>query len=176
MDTVLNMSDSLITEMDVSIREVCPTDYEAFADFLQDNNCPEILKQFHPFQLTAETAYQIACIPHQDHFYVAVHGKRIVGLSMLRGWDVGFDIPSFGILIDISMHGSRLGRQLTEYTITEAKSIGCKCVRLSVYDDNVVAMQLYRSLGFRETERTSIIHNGELRVKVVMIKELEANQ
>ena len=154
------------------IRQVRDTDYEDLARFFEANNRSEITRHFHPFPLTLQAAHQIACTNHLDRYYVAIWDERIVGLCMLRGWDEGFEIPSFGILVDHRHHGLGLGRQMTVFAISEARNLGYHSVRLSVYASNVRAMGLYLSLGFQEISRESCIVAGEPDEKVIMIKDL----
>lgn len=154
------------------IRQVHNTDYETLARFLEENNTPEITRHFHPFLLTSQTAYQIACTNHLDRYYIAIWEERIIGLCMLRGWDEGFKIPSFGILVDHRCRGLNLGRQMTEFAIREARNLNCYNIRLSVYASNVHAMDLYFSLGFEEITREFCVIAGEIDEKVIMVKNL----
>jgi [ribosomal protein S18]-alanine N-acetyltransferase len=156
-----------------TIRPVEYADYEALAVFFENNNRPEVTRYFHPFPLNAQTAYKIACTPHLDYYYVAIISSRIVGLFMLRGWDDGFEIPSFGIVVDYRQRGFGLGRKLTEFAIREARKMGCHKIRLSTYASNVNSVRLYMSLGFAEVSRESVLMNEEQDVKIVMTKDLK---
>jgi len=158
---------------DMLIRKVGLADYEILIRFLDDNNISEIVRYFHPFPFTSETARNIIYKTKQDKYYVALFDDRIVGLSMLRGWDEGFDIPSFGVLVDRSFHNQGIGMKLTQFSLTEAKNLGCKKIRLSVYASNVNALHIYSSLGFKEKSCTVIIVNGKPDTKIIMVKELE---
>jgi len=91
---------------------------------------------------------------------------------MLRGWDEGFEIPSFGILIDHHYRGLGLGKQIAEFGISEARDLGCPGIRLSVYASNVQAVKLYLSLGYRETTRECCVLAGEREEKIVMLRPL----
>ena len=92
---------------------------------------------------------------------------------MLRGWDEGFQIPSFGIIVDYRYHGLGLGRRMTEFAIEEARRLNCSRVRLSVYESNDRALCLYRSLGFEEISREAVVVHGSPDIKIVMVKGLE---
>lgn len=158
---------------DLVIREIGLVDCEALAHFLDDNNIPEIVRYFHPFPFSPETAQFIACNPHKDKYYLALLDNQIMGLSMLRGWDEGFSVPSFGIVIDYRFHGQGIGKHLLEYTLEEARKINCESVRLSVYASNSVAVRLYESLGFHEDTRQDVMVEQEQDEKIIMIKELK---
>ena len=96
-----------------------------------------------------------------------------MGLCMLRGWDEGYKIPSFGILVDYRCKALGLGRRMTEFAIAKARELGCPSIRLSVYSSNTYAIGLYRSLGFKEISNEPVKVNGEQDVKIIMIKEFK---
>jgi len=156
----------------VEIRRVGRSDFEKLVAFLEWANRPEVTRYFHPFPLDGETACRIACTDHQDRYYVAVWNKQIIGLCMLRGWDEGYNIPSFGILTDCDHRIPRLSRRLTEFAVSEAKKLGCRSIRLSVYESNSKAMRLFTSIGFREVSRQPVVLAGEPDYKIIMMKEL----
>lgn len=152
-------------------RSIDLDDYESLIRFFAENNMSEITRYFHPFPFTPETAQFIACQLHQDKYYVAVLGDQIVGLSMLRGWDEGFSIPSFGVVIDYRYHGQGIGRKLLEYTISDARQLHCQRVRLTVYASNAGAVHLYKSVGFYEDSRIPVIIGDEADEKIIMFKD-----
>ena len=157
----------------VHCRAVTENDAEPLGRFLVANDVPEVRRRFHPFPLTLESARRIAGAKGRDRFYVAELGGRIVGLSMLRGWDEGFEIPSFGILIDRNRHGAGLGSRLTDFTLDQARRLGSTQIRLSVYASNRRACEMYRRRGFRELERHPVSIDGGADQKIVMIAALE---
>lgn len=159
--------------LEVIISLAQESDYQKLAQFFEDNSMPEVTRYFHPFSLTLQTATYIALTNHTDRYYIAVRDELIVGLCMLRGWDEGFDIPSFGILVDYRYRRLGLGRQMTEYAVDAAISLKCTAIRLSVYASNSAAISLYESLGFREIHRDTVIVAGQQDQKIVMTKELE---
>lgn len=159
-------------KLTISIKAVQTSDYEGMALFFADNNRPEITRHFHPFPLDADSAYQITCMDKLNRYYLAMHGGHIVGFCMLRGWDEGFAIPSFGVLVDYRYQGRGLGRQLTEFALEEAKRLNSPAVRLSVYESNIRARRLYEMLGFAEVSREPVTITGEPDTKIVMIKYL----
>ncbi len=156
----------------VELREVGPADADALARFFERNDHPDVVAGFDPFPLTGEVARKIALEPRRDRFYATVLDGRVVAMSMLRGWDEGFDVPSFGIVVDRRHHGQGLGSQLTDFTIAEAARLGTERVRLSVYGDNPVARGMYESRGFEVTSQDPVTHDGRSTERLVMVKEL----
>jgi ribosomal protein S18 acetylase RimI-like enzyme len=91
---------------------------------------------------------------------------------MLRGWDEGFSIPSFGMFIDHRRHGLGLGKEMLALTIEAARELLCEKIRLSVFASNPSACRIYLGAGFKEIERIAVIHHGAADQKIVMIKDV----
>jgi ribosomal protein S18 acetylase RimI-like enzyme len=142
------------------------------SEMFERNRVPAVTATFDPFELTADTARRIALEPRRDAYFVARGREGFVAMSMLRGFDDGFEIPSFGIFVDYRQQGRGIGRWLTEWTIRWANSHACLAVRLSVYASNRRAGDLYRSLGFSEITRMSMQRNGEPDEKLIMMLKL----
>ncbi len=151
---------------------VGPEHADALVALFERNAVPAVAVMFDPFPFTAAEARRIALEPHQDRYYIATRGEDVLGLSMLRGFDEGYEIPSFGIFIDHEHHGQGIGRRLTAWTIEQARWRDCPAVRLTVYADNATALGLYASLGFREQERGLVERKGQPAEKIVMRLEL----
>src|ERR1700733_13895683 len=102
---------------------------DLLTELFERNSRPEVTSSFDPFPLDREEARRIALQSHQDEYYVAMRTDRVVGFSMLRGFDEGYTIPSFGIFVDHDAHGQGIGRALTAWTIEAARARGCPSVR-----------------------------------------------
>jgi ribosomal protein S18 acetylase RimI-like enzyme len=107
-------------------------------------------KQFHPHPLTAEEARRIAegGETRKDLFFSAFLGDRLVGYAMLRGWDDGYSIPSFGVAVGEAHRGAGIGRSLLRYAIECARERGASTMMLKVHRNNPSARHLYESEGF----------------------------
>lgn len=157
---------------ELRIEAVRPADAETLAALFARNSVPAVADGFDPFPLTAEQGRRIALDTGEDDFYLALDATGPAGFSMLRGFDAGYAIPSFGIFVDRERQGQGIGRRLTEWTVTQARSRGCPAVRLSVYASNAAALALYASLGFNERERETVERRGRADEKIVMLLEL----
>ena len=122
--------------------------------------------------MTEATAEEIALRPGADRYYGAFIEGRLVALSMLRGWNEGFDVPSFGIVVDAAWHGRGIGSMLTDFTLERVPWLGSERVRLTVYKSNDRAYRMYADRGFSEVERAPIERAGERDERIVMVKEL----
>ncbi len=127
---------------------------QQFIDFFMRNNTEDTKKNFHPFEIAIESLKKTFSDIHRD-FYVGVFDKNseMIGFGMLRGWDEGYIVPSLGILVDEEMRGRGIGSRLVEYLVDVAKENGSKSVRLSVYGDNIQAINIYHRCGFEVTSK-----------------------
>ncbi len=141
------------------------TDEAALAAFFEENNCPEVTACFHPFPLNSESARRICHEPRRDQYFAAWQETKITGMAMLRGWDEGFAVPSFGILVHRQSQGRGVGRALTEHALKRAQELRAPRVRLTVHQENTRAVALYEQTGFVRAEE---LPDGRL----VMFREL----
>ena len=160
------------TLLPIRIEPVKTSHVQALIELFERNCVLEVGKNFDPFPLTAEQARRIALEACLDAYFVARMETELVGMSMLRGFDEGFEVPSFGIFIDYHHHGQGIGRRLTSWTVGEAGRRGCSSIRLSVYASNTAALRLYRSLGFEEQGREAVARVTGKDEKIVMTKSL----
>src|SRR5262245_35037292 len=100
------------TRLGLTCRELEATDEDALVAMFARSSGHAEMHFFDPFPLTADYARRLVSEPRRDRYYVAVLDREIVGLSMLRGWDEGYDIPSFGIMVDPGWRGQALGSTL----------------------------------------------------------------
>jgi ribosomal protein S18 acetylase RimI-like enzyme/glycosyltransferase involved in cell wall biosynthesis len=157
----------------LAVREVTAADRFDLAALFERNRSGAVGATFDPFPLSAEEAERIAAHAGRDGYFVGVEGDTAVAMSMLRGFDAGFEVPSFGIFVDAEAQRRGIGRRLTEWTVKEARRRGAAAVRLSVYASNAAALALYDALGFVETDRENLVRDGRPDQRIVMRLELE---
>lgn len=82
-------------------------------------------------------------------------------------------VGGLGLSLDSTVRGQGLGRMLLEATISEAKKElkGLRMIELTVFDMNDIAINLYKSFGFKEVARIpeKIFYKGEYVDEIVMI-------
>lgn len=157
---------------DLTLHTLTEGDYDDLCDFFQRNDIPKTTRDFNPFPLTDDTAKDLISPDRNDRFYLMRLDGRVVGMCMLRGWDEGYEVPSFGVLIDREWRGRGIGRFLTRFSVAEAERLDCPAIRLSVYADNEPARTIYESEGFEEVERSQVTVQGEQRERIVMKRPL----
>lgn len=123
-----------------------------FAALSQD---PEVGRFFHPHPLTADYARSLCAelAGRRDRYYLTFFRGRAVAYSMLRGWDEGFAVPSFGGSVHPDLRGAGLGQCLLAHAVSEARAAGASRLRLTVYKNNVRAIGLYAKFGFTFTDK-----------------------
>ncbi|MDK2980810.1 MAG: hypothetical protein PWQ55_1157 [Chloroflexota bacterium] len=154
----------------MKIKPVRKEDFNDLAALFENNNVESVTRFFTPFPLTRESAQEIAQGEHRDHYFLGLEDDRIIGFSMLRGWDEGYSVPSFGMFIDQNHQARGYGQQLLDLTIAAARQLGCEQIRLSVCAANGPAHHLYQSRGFEEIDRSVMADSKD--EKIIMIKEL----
>jgi ribosomal-protein-alanine N-acetyltransferase len=83
---------------------------------------------------------------------VAEDGNRIVGWSagLVRRHPRSRSGRIYNVAVHPEYRGQRIGRRLVEEALRAFAADGIHCVYLEVREDNEVASQLYRSMGFAD--------------------------
>jgi len=135
------------------IRRLTAADAPALAEFFAALNADaETVRLFHPHPFTAEEADRVCDASRRDLYFAAWDGDEVVGYSMLRGWEEGYEVPSFGVCVHPQRRGTGLGGELTRHAVEHCRALGVQTMRLTVFKENRRAAQLYRNLGFELRE------------------------
>ena len=110
----------------------------------------ETLQFFHPHPLTDEYAKELCARVESisDRYFIATQNDEIVGYSMLRGWDEGYAVPSFGACVHPECRNAGLGKRMLAHAIDQSQIKGATKLRLTVFKANQRAVNLYRRFGF----------------------------
>lgn len=139
------------TGMGLATQRLSPADAGRLGDFFELLRADrETVRYFHPHPLTKTFASSLCARPAicLDRYYITLYHGRITGYSMLRGWDEGYETPSFGGCTHPELRGAGLGHLLLAHAIAESRAAGAGKLRLTVYKENVRALHLYRKFGF----------------------------
>lgn len=112
---------------------------------------PAYVRFFTPFSFDQDTIAAMLAGMDQDVFMGIYWQDELAGFFMLRGWDKGYEAPSYGVLIDEGYSGYGL----TRLSLKMVKSI-CKLRRsprimLKVHPDNRIARALFEEARFVQT-------------------------
>jgi ribosomal protein S18 acetylase RimI-like enzyme len=159
------------SEPALTFRELGPHDAGSLGALFEANDIPGVVDHFDPFPLTHAIAAELTDPGRKDRFYGAFLEDRLVGFSMLRGWDEGYEVPSFGVLVDRVHYGSGIGSRLTDFTLEQARALSSPRVRLSVYGTNERAYAMYARKGFVEESRAQVGRRLGPDERIVMVLE-----
>lgn len=111
----------------------------------------DYVRFFNPFNFDHPSVANLLAEQGMDVFMGIYWQERLSGFFMLRGWNSGYEIPSYGVLIDEQYSGYGL----TRLSLKLAKSI-CKLrhvprIMLKVNADNLIAKRLFEEAGFAQT-------------------------
>ncbi len=142
----------------MEIRPLEASDAAALTAFFEALAADETARQFfhpHPFDAPSARSICAGAGRRKDEYFAAFEEGEIVGYGMLRGWDEGYAVPSFGGCVGARSRGRGLGRALLRHALGRAAARGASQVMLKVYPENTAARALYESEGFTFTERAS---------------------
>jgi GNAT superfamily N-acetyltransferase len=148
--------------LDLVIRPIRATDAALLGDFFTAVAADaDAVRFFHPHPLTPEYAAWLCggAAQRRDRYYLALYRGRPVAYAMLRGWDEGYAVPSWGGCVHPGLRGAGLGHALLVHAVAEGRSAGATQLRLTVYKANERAVHLYSKFGFvfREMDARSVI-------------------
>lgn len=159
MDGQLLKISRIVTEDDVALGD--------FFEVLAADS--ETQHYFHPHPMTREAAADICrrATQGRDLYFVARDEGRVVGYAMLRGWDEGYEVPSFGVCVHPQVRNLGIGKQLLQHSIEACHTRNSPRLRLTVYKTNVRAVHVYQKVGFTFTDKNEqeLIGLLELRSK-----------
>lgn len=139
----------------MKIKKIESKDKNKLIKFFEDLENNSIIKEFfHPHPFNKSYAEKISGYKGKDFYFIALDKINIIGYAMLRGWDDGYEIPSFGICIHPDSQGRGVGRKMTEYAIDYCKKKKSPKLMLKVYKNNNAAYKLYKGLNFYFTDET----------------------
>ncbi len=133
----------------LAIRPLESTDVAAISAFMRSQS-PEYLRFFYAFGSDESAIAEILSALEKDIYSGVFWQDKLVGIFMLRGWDAGYEIPSFGVLIDEKHRGNAF----LSLTVDAAKLIcrlsGLRQFMVKIHPDNIALRNVHR-MGFYQT-------------------------
>lgn len=113
----------------------------------------------------------------KDVHILAFVEDQLVGKGDIRLRDkIDAHVGDFGLTIAKDYRGQSIGSLLLQKTIDEAKKnlLGLKIITLGVFEDNAIAIQLYRKYGFKEYGRLpeGVFRRGQFADHIYMYKKI----
>ena len=147
-----------------AIFPLMPPDAGSVAAFLR-RQPTEYLRFFYAFRGDEAAIGEMLASTEEDIYSGVFWQQNLIGIFMLRGWDAGYEIPSFGVLIDEKYRGGALMRLTLDTAKLICRLRGAKKLMAKIHPDNV-SPRGARRLGLHQTgteESTgNIIYHMEL--------------
>lgn len=111
---------------------------------------PEYARFFYAFSFEVKEIARILATRERDVYMGVYWRDELLAFFMLRGWDAGYEVPSFGVFVDEKQRG----RELMKITLDVAKLIcrlaGAPRLMAKIHPDNV-SPRGARRLGLMQT-------------------------
>jgi RimJ/RimL family protein N-acetyltransferase len=111
----------------------------------------DYIKHFTPFDFSESTIQKILTNKKLDKYFGLFVSQELAGFYMLRGFDEGFQVPSYGVWISSEYKNKSLSTLTLYHAFSFCKLNSIKSLMLKVHPDNVIAKNLYEKMGFKKT-------------------------
>ncbi|HXG84624.1 MAG TPA: GNAT family N-acetyltransferase [Pyrinomonadaceae bacterium] len=151
-------------ENSFSIRPLDVRDAASVSAFMRSQP-PEYSRFFYAFGFDEAPIAEVLSAYRKDVYSGVFWRENLIGVFMLRGWDDGYEVPSFGVLIDEKHRGGAFMRLTLDAAKLICRLAGAKRLMAKIHPDNVSPRGASR-LGLLQTgveESTgNIIYHLEL--------------
>lgn len=128
------------------------------ADLLQSST-QQYSQYFIPFPFDLEAISGILSKAIKDQIYGIYVEDNLAGFYMLRGFDEGYSVPSYGVWISEKYSNKGLSTFTLQHAISFCKLNSIKKIMLKVHPDNIAAKHIYEKYGFKKTGIDPKIHH-----------------
>lgn len=151
-------------DADFMIRELGPRDAGAVSRLLRAQP-PEYARFFYAFGSGEEEIARILAARVRDIYSGIFWRGELAAVFMLRGWDAGYEVPSFGVLVDVKHRGRAFMRISLDVAKLICRLSGATRIMAKIHPDNVSPGGA-RRLGFVQTgsepETGNVVYHMEL--------------
>lgn len=149
---------------DFTIRALQVGDAAAVSGLLRAQP-PEYARFFYAFGSGEEEVARILGARERDVYSGMFWRGELAAVFMLRGWDAGYEVPSFGVLVDVKHRGRAFMRIALDVAKLTCRLSGATRLMAKIHPDNV-SPRGARRLGFVQTgveaETGNIVYHMEL--------------
>ncbi len=131
----------------LEIKKISAAQAKELSDLLLQSD-REYSKYFIPFQFDVESVSAVLNKAVNDMYYGIYANSKLVGFYMLRGWDAGYEIPSYGVWIAENYSSKGLSKLTLHHALSVCRINNIKKLMLKVHPDNLVAKKLYEDFEF----------------------------
>lgn len=149
---------------DFTIRELRVEDAAAVSELLRAQP-REYARFFYAFGSGEDEIARIFAARRRDIYSGVFWRGELAAFFMLRGWDAGYEVPSFGVLVDVRHRGRAFMRISLDVAKLICRLSGAKRLMAKIHPDNV-SPRGARRLGFVQTgvepETGNVVYHMEL--------------
>ncbi len=149
---------------DFTIRALGVEDAAAVSGLLRAQP-PEYARFFYAFGSGAEEIKRLLAARERDVYSGIFWRGELAAVFMLRGWDAGYEVPSFGVLVDVRHRGRAFMRIALDVAKLICRLSGATLLMAKIHPDNV-SPRGARRLGFVQTgvepETGNVVYHMEL--------------
>lgn len=110
---------------------------------------PEYSQYFTPFSYDAEALAERLAAARLDRYWGIRMQEEMIGFFMLRGFDEGYERPSFGVYIAEPFANRGLATLALHYALSWCRLKGIPAVMLKVHSENQYGRRTYERAGFQ---------------------------
>lgn len=144
-----NNTNVLTSDSDLTIRPLCLEDARTVSAMLIAQP-PEYAHFFYAFDFKEEQIADILAKRIRDVYSGMFWRGELAGIFMLRGWDAGYDIPSFGVFVAEKYRGGAFMRISLDIAKLICRLSGTPRLMATIHPDNVSPRGATK-LGFVQT-------------------------
>ncbi len=121
---------------DFQIRPLRPEDAPRVAAFMLSQP-PAHANFFYALENDEAEIRRILDVCVRDVYLGMLWQGEMLSLATLRGWDAGYDIPTFGIIVDHKVKRTGVMRILLDTAKLVSKQLGAKIMMVKVHPNNI---------------------------------------
>jgi RimJ/RimL family protein N-acetyltransferase len=114
---------------------------------------PEYAAHFHPFEFDEDSVRAQLDQARKDRYWAIRYGGDLAGFFMLRGFDVGYERPAFGVFVAERFAARGLARRALAAATQWCEQNSIREMMLTVNPRNAAARRIYEEAGFVVVER-----------------------
>lgn len=134
---------------DLTIRSLKATDAARLADFMNAQTA-EYKRFFYAFGSSEQDIAEMLSVAKRDNYSGVFWQEDLVGIFMLRGWDAGFETPSFGVIISENYRGKAFLNLTVDAAKLICKMFGINRYMVKIHPDNAPLANVQK-MGFYQT-------------------------
>jgi RimJ/RimL family protein N-acetyltransferase len=154
----------MLSGSDLTVRALVADDAAAIVALLRAPPA-DYLRFFYALPADEMAVRQVMAQRKRDLYHGLFESGRLVGFFMLRGWDAGYDIPSFGIVIDQQTRGKGYLHDTLEMAAALCREAGAKRFMAKIHPENLsprAARRLQLTQVGVETSSGNVIYHREV--------------